>query len=321
MGRMLEALKQIEARRPTPAAPAPAPCEQLIEARAAADSPQDEDSSELFETPECTTEQSGREDISPEPVDLPHIAFDTGTPAAAEKTLEQVEQLVHTELVAEEWPEANRARPSGPGREWPESPSAEHAVAHRQLAIRLAPLMAKARVLGIVGLGPIEETSALIIGAAPELARLLGGRLLLADWQPQAVLTRLFTPANPALADHEAPQGLVDVFSGGAAWREVVCPTTHRDIDLMPWARTVGSERAVSARKAVGLLRDWREAYRGVLVQAESCEDRSGGLLGAFDGVVLAVPLRATTPRDLRRRMAWIDNAGGRLIGCVAVDG
>jgi Mrp family chromosome partitioning ATPase len=146
----------------------------------------------------------------------------------------------------------------------------------------------------------------------PHMARTFEGSVLVVDANTR----------NPDLArrlDVAVTWRLTDVLSGATHWMNAVRATSLPRVSLLPGG--LGTLRRHDVRAAAGLLRELAGHYDLVLVDATSlAHEGAAQLSGTCDGTCLVVRLGEGSRRTVRESLQVIDNAGGRLLGCIAID-
>jgi receptor protein-tyrosine kinase len=146
----------------------------------------------------------------------------------------------------------------------------------------------------------------------PHVARSFSGSVLVVDANTR----------NPELArrlEVAATWRLTDVLAGATHWMNAVRPTALPRVSLLPGG-TDTSRRPI-AHAAADLLRELAGHYDLVLVDATSlAHDGAAQLAAACDGTCLIVRLGEGNRRTVRDAVRVVNRAGGRLLGCIAID-
>ncbi len=151
----------------------------------------------------------------------------------------------------------------------------------------------------------------------PHVARAFSGSVLVVDANTR----------NPDLArrlEVGTTWRLTDVLAGATHWMNAVRPTALPRISLLPGgadpAGRLGAADAGGERVA-RLLRELAGHYDLVLVDATSlAHDGAAQLAAACDATCLVVRLGIADRRIVRDAVRVLNRAGGRLLGCIAVD-
>ncbi|MDY0168442.1 MAG: hypothetical protein RBS80_17975 [Thermoguttaceae bacterium] len=154
----------------------------------------------------------------------------------------------------------------------------------------------------------------LLVPLSMSLVRRLEGNLLLID-------TNLRRPVLASRLGVEASRGLTDVLSGAADWQEVVRRTVLPRVDLLPAVpfSTPAGPRP-SRLNLDRLLAEARDHYRLVLIHASSLQcPEVAPMARHCEGVYLVVRLHSTARRAAREAVPLLRCAGGNVLGCVVV--
>jgi Mrp family chromosome partitioning ATPase len=147
---------------------------------------------------------------------------------------------------------------------------------------------------------------------APALVDRSGGEVLVVD----------ANFANPELAVRlgiEASVGLGEVLAGETTWSAAVRPTSVPRLSLLASGRQAAG--MASPVDLGGLLKQFTERYAIVLVDAGSLlQPDAVSLMPFCDGAYLVVRLGRTSRRLISEAARVIERAGGRLLGCVAIE-
>lgn len=321
MGRMLNALKQIELREPHPSraaqpdAPGPpaetSPQEADEAVAIAQQSPREAPpaparDSAAIEALLAETETATAEALAEAPADATEAPERTDSADAAEPTDPAASDSADPPCPS---PEAGLAR--GPSRKQGTFPDPLSELAERVLhAMPPAPA-------SILFTSPDSNSLAidLLVPLAMSLAQRVDSDLLLID-------ANLRRPALAARLGVEASRGLSDVLSGSVAWQDAVRRTVMPGVDLLPavpFSTPAGSspDRLHLER----LLSETGERYPLVLVHASSLEyPEAAPLALQSGGVYLVVRLHATMRRAAVEAASLLRRSGANLIGCVVVE-
>ncbi len=293
MGRMLNALKQIESRKPNEQARAAAEAGCAIADTAvppaADDSLRDEAAMEaLLDATEAAAEQVVAE-MTPEPSE-----------SSGNTTLSHDAEVVVP---------AGSARPRDENRQALSDPLGE-------LAGTMLRSMPRGNPGSFLFTSPDSDTLGidLLVPLSMSLARRLDGDLLLID-------ANLRRPALGARLGVEASRGLTDVLTGAASWRDVVRRTVVPGVDVVPavpFSTPAGPPPdRLNLRR---LLAEAREEYGLILVHAASLRyPEVVSIARDCEGAYLVVRLHATSRRTLHQAGPILRQAGVNLLGCVVV--
>ena len=145
----------------------------------------------------------------------------------------------------------------------------------------------------------------------PHVARSFSGSVLVIDANTR----------NPDMArrlEVAATWRLTDVLAGATHWMNAVRPTALPRVSLLPGGTSTARPNTDAA---AGLLRELAGHYDLVLVDATSlAHDGAAQLAAACDGTCLVVRLGEAGRRTVRDAVRVLSSAGGRLLGCIAID-
>jgi len=289
MGRMLAALKQLEARSPQPQrAPAPAPPDEP------AFRPQPPD------------------EVSPAGAEI-GAGGAVGDEQAIEAALARVE-IAAAELGQDE-DEPHADSSTAP---WPIPSTRQHALAYGQLAENVLSQVAPGgpAVLIFTSPGDGDGKTELLVSLAAALAQRTPQRVLLLD-------ANVHKPDLAACLGIEAVRGLAHVLAGVTKWQQVVQETFVPHLDLLPGVKSPTPDAGPPGQWNLRpLLAELRTRYRLVLVDTASLAHAEvAPLAGCCDGTYLVVRLKHTTRRRLVRAVEVIRECHGRLLGSVVIGG
>jgi len=130
---------------------------------------------------------------------------------------------------------------------------------------------------------------------------------------------------NPALGNRLgiwAGRGLVDVLAGEADWRELVRRTSVPRLSVLPAGPLPADHDCLPTESKLALVLDaLRACYHLVLIDAPSLAYPEVAPWSRLcDGTYLVAQLGQTGRRAARRAVRLIDRHGGRVLGCVLVD-
>ncbi len=293
MGRMLNALREIESRKP---------CEQ---ARGAAEAGC---AGAVTVVPPAADDSLRDEAVMAALLDETEAAAEQ---AVAEMPLEPSESNGTTILShdAEVVAPAGSARPRGENHEALSDPLGE-----------LADAMLRSMPRGTPGsflfTSPDSDTLGidLLVPLSMSLARRLDGDLLLID-------ANLHRPALGSRLGVEASRGLTDVLSGAASWRDVVRRTVVPGVDVVPAVPFSTPAGPPPDRLNLRpLLAEARGEYGMILVHAASLRyPEVVRIARDCEGAYLVVRLHATSRRTLRQAGPILRRAGANVLGCIVV--
>ena len=153
---------------------------------------------------------------------------------------------------------------------------------------------------------------------AEELAARLA--MCLAERREGDVL--LVEPAGPRLAlegDVHSP-GLIDVVAGRANWADAIVSTEMKGLSLLGFGSTAAAEDAPLNDQWRTALVDLKRRFHYVVSAARPAESfPSDALLGAIDGVYLAVSLGEAPRKLVAACHSQLKSLGARLLGCIAI--
>jgi Mrp family chromosome partitioning ATPase len=162
------------------------------------------------------------------------------------------------------------------------------------------------------GMGTTDVLSVL----AEALVERLEGELLLVDGDLQ----------RPELSSRwgvAADEGLGDVLLGTARWRHVVRPTAVPRLSILPGVKRPAAENRLPGRWNLvdALWQALGNCYRLVLVDTASLAHEEAVQLARHGtGTYLVVRLGHTSRRALRESVEVLQRCGGRLLGCVVIE-
>ena len=318
MSRMLEALKQIEAKSPrlqeALQSRPPRRSRQRV-ADETADAPPDDrgvspnesirDDSAIEETlskAEDAAATAGRTDVEPSP------------PTVSPPQTEAVESVADGAFPDEPATEASDSA----SVHWPRGPSEEHARAYGELAENILAQLSPGRsaVLMFTSPGDGEVKTEMLIPLAAALAQQSTGEVLLVDGN-------LREPALAGYLGMEATAGLANVLLGTMNWQQVVRHTVIPRLSMLPGAKLpVSHGDAPEQWNLRPLLEELRSEYRLVLIDASSLAHGEVAPMGSdCDGTYLVVRVNHTSGRAVRDCLRVIEACGGHLLGSIAIGG
>ncbi len=115
--------------------------------------------------------------------------------------------------------------------------------------------------------------------------------------------------------------GLQEVLSGATEWQKAVQKTDTPHLSILP---NKGARRCEgkpsNARDWACLLEQLKTRYQLVLIDAPSLADEeTAAIISQCDGIYLVIRLGYTTPQLVHDAVELIQEAGGRLLGSIAV--
>ena len=287
MGRMLEALKQIEAKAPQ-------------------------------------VSPAGK--LPPEPLDLPAETIPSCAEAseAALARVEAAAELAAAGISGTESAQASQAHESV-GREqpadeglprvrWPIQPTPEHTWAYAELAERIVSRLPSDKPASLMFTSPsgrCGKTGMLVSLAGAILERTEGEVLMLdADFRRPNLAARLGAQSAGSLAD---------VLTGVAGWQQVLRRTVLPRLSMLAGGRfrTRGG-RPPQLLNLQPLLAELNEHYRLVLINTSSLSDGEVGPIARYcTGTYLVIRLGQVTRREFREAIDVVEYYGGEVLGSV----
>lgn len=193
------------------------------------------------------------------------------------------------------------------------SATAEHARPYAELADRICAQLPTDRssVLMFTSAGDGEGKTQVVVGLAAALAERIEGEVLVAD-------ANLHSPAVARSFAMQAEQGLADVLRQKADWQPLVRTTAIPRVSILPWGAPCPPSEPPNQRGLGPLLRELRGRYRLVLLDTASlAHEETAPVSRHCEGVYLVVRLRHATWWAVRRALRTIEAGGGRLLGSV----
>jgi len=284
MGRMLEALKQIEAKSPQ-------------------------------------VSPAGK--LPPKPLDRPAETVPSCVDAL-EATLARVEaaaELAATGISDKESPQTHESvgleQPADEGLprvRWPIQPTPEHTWAYAELAERIVsqlPSDGPASLMFTSPSGRCGKTGMLVSLAGAILERTESDVLMLdADFRRPNLAARLGVQSAGSLAD---------VLTGVAGWQQVLRRTVLPRLSLLAGGRfTTRGGQPPRLLNLQPLLAELNEHYRLVLINSSSLTDGEVGPITRYcTGTYLVVRLGQVTRREFREAIDVVEYYGGAVLGSV----
>ncbi len=320
MGRMLNALKQIELREPhtsrdaqpqvpgPPAEPSPQEADEVVDVAPQSPheaSPPARDSAAM-ETLLAEAETATAEALAEVPADTTEAAERTESADSAEPNDPAASASADPSC-----PSPGAGLAGGPDRKQGRFPDPLGELAERVLhAMPPAPTT-------ILFTSPDSNSLGinLLVPLAMSLAQRIDSNLLLID-------ANLRRPALAARLGVEASRGLSDVLSGSVVWQDAVRRTVMPGVDLLP-AVPFSTPAGPSPDRLhlERLLSETAERYPLALIHASSLEyPEAAPLALQSGGVYLVVRLHATMRRAAVEAASLLRRSGANLIGCVVVE-
>lgn len=120
-------------------------------------------------------------------------------------------------------------------------------------------------------------------------------------------------------SDPNGRWGLAEVLAAGASWREAVCPTRRRGLDVLPAAAAPATGPLLVPGGAWrALLAELRQRYRLVLLEVPGLEEPGAACLArGCDAALLVLRPGRTGRRAARRAVRLLKQSGVKALGCV----
>jgi len=292
MSRMLEALKQIDARSPQPT-----------------------------EEPVATV---GDDSVSADSQSHPAegVATDEAVEAALARAEAAAELAVAELCAAGASPEETAAGVSlqeGPAAEPPPAPqpvrpSQDRPSAYDNLAEKILAQLPADRPASLMFTSPADGDgkTSMLLPLARAIVEQVRGKVLLidADFRRPDLASRL---------DADAPVGLADVLMGATTWQQVVRSTDVPRLEVLPGKRFSTPEgRPPEMLNLDPLLQELSDHYQFVLLDTSSLHHREvAPIARCCDAVYLVLRAGQTTRRAARQAARAIESCGGQLLGTV----
>ena len=287
MGRMLEALKRIEAKSP-----------QVSPAGKLPPEPLDLPAKTIPSCADALEEMLARVETTAE---LAAAGISNKQPAQTPRTHESVglEQPADGGL---------------PGMRWPIQPTPEHTWAYAELAERIVSQLPPDKPASLMFTSPsgrCGKTGMLVSLAGAILERTEGDVLMLdADFRRPNLAARLGVQSAGSLAD---------VLTGVAGWQQVLRRTVLPRLSLLAGGRfTTRGGQPPRLLNLQPLLAELNEHYRLVLINSSSLTDGEVGPITRYcTGTYLVVRLGQVTRREFREAIDVVEYYGGAVLGSV----
>jgi len=311
MGRMLQALKQLESHLPraegmvhTSSFPASEPEPELPVPPAETPAAEGADA---FSAALCQLAQAI--EVLPQPIDLPvYPEMTLSTPEVAETVAADDDSFVSATA---------KSQAASPGRD-PMPPASQlelgepYAGVARHIAGQLRESAAAAVTL--VSFDRTDPLLAMVVPLAAALASHFAPMLVVdCDLREPTLGERFAVPTGP---------GLIDLLPGPARWQEVIRPTQFAGVDLLPGRHLVAADgRPPERLELAALVHEWLGHYRLVVLAAGPLSNPEiESLLRSSHAALLIVELGRTTQRSARKAVRSIRSAGAHLLGSIAVE-
>jgi len=287
MGRMLEALKRIEAKSP-----------QVSPAGKLPPEPLDLPAKTIPSCADALEEMLARVETTAE---LAAAGISNKQPAQTPRTHESVglEQPADGGL---------------PGMRWPIQPTPEHTWAYAELAERIVSQLPPDKPASLMFTSPsgrCGKTGMLVSLAGAILERTEGDVLMLdADFRRPNLAARLGA---------QSAGNLADVLTGVAGWQQALRRTVLPRLNLLAGGRfTTRGGQPPQLLNLQPLLAELNEHYRLVLVNTSSLTDGEVGPIARYcTGTYLVVRLGQVTCREFREAVDVVEYYDGEVLGSV----
>ncbi len=287
MSRMLEALRQIEARSAEPPA-----SDDFV--------PPEEPPSNDSPPPD-ETQQEDRQVEPEEPVGAEEPV--TAEEPVVEAALSQVDAAAA--MVAD-----SLAHETFLGVE------DEHTRAYTKLADNILSQLPSDRPATLMFTSPGDGTgkTGLLVPLATALLERTTGELLVIDGN-------LHKPGLASRLGVEADRGLADVLLGAANWQQVVRPTVVERLNILPGVEFPATGgRPPQRLNLEPLLEELADHYKLVLIDTASLAYPEVAQMSRYcDGTYLVVRIGHTRRRTVAEAARVLQRCGGRLLGCVVL--
>jgi hypothetical protein len=311
MGRMLEALRQIEDRRPVAASVTVveiAEPEALATAEPVAQPPApeprddvEEPSNNVARPPQAVHDYSGQSSEA-----APQGAIWAGSQPLCEAVAPQTTEAPADPVSAEEFvtPPASRVALA---EERPEPRYVELAEA---IVSCLPPNRATTLFLASLE----DDVGSQLRPLYPLLADRMAGGTILVDCDHGC---RAFARREPGDADPTPDR----ILSGEIAWREAVSRSAHPRLDLLLGVDAADAKRSAHPADPRPLVRQLRRAYQLVLLVGSPVnEDEMLAISEASDGTYLVFRLGETPRRRVDRTIRLFQEHARPILGCILLD-
>lgn len=295
MSRMLNALKQIEAKHPQvePAAVEPVSPDELVSFGL-------DRQTMPWGEPEAAAEVPRGDNVAT--AELPAVEEPVVPPPAPVREPAPTIPL-HAEV---------------PRRAAPERPANDYAPQYCELADAILDRCRtdRARALLFTSPGDGEGKTSTLVPVAAVLADRLRDEVLLVD-------ANVRRPGLSRFFDLSSSLGLIDVLEGVGDWTEIVCKTSIPHLNVLPGSRIpADGQWTIPAIKFASLLNELRSQYRLVLIDTPSLVHPFAAPMAKHcEGVYLVVQLGHTSRQAVRQAVKVLEGNGGVLLGGIVTRG
>lgn len=169
----------------------------------------------------------------------------------------------------------------------------------------------RSSILLFLGTSRADKDCAVLVRLGAALARRASTDVLFVDCTFQ-------NSPLPEPSGRHTRQNLVDVLRGAAEWRNVIATTNVPGLHLLRGARFPGSGVPPEGLKFGPVLDPLRRQYRLVLLlTATSAQGDVARLVRHCDGTYLLMPLHQTAPTEAKEAVRRVVRCGGHVLGCV----
>lgn len=288
MSRMLDALKQIEAKHPQAVVLEPVAAEELVSFGL-------DRQAKPWAEPASLPETAVVEDVAAE------------GPAA-------VDEAIPPAPTAEESAPKLKLHAAPQDSSALEGPADEYAAQYGELAAKILDRCRteRARAFLFTSPGDHEGKTSTLVPVAAVLAERLGEEILLVD-------ANVRQPGIGRFFGLSTDLGLVDVLQGVTDWPEVVFSTTIPHLSVLPGSRIPADDHwSLPPLKFASLLHEWRSRYRLVLIDTPSLiHPFAAAIAKHCEGVYLLVQLGRTYRHAIRQAVEVLEANDAPLLGCV----
>jgi len=200
-------------------------------------------------------------------------------------------------------------------------PSAEPNPRFARFADRVSKVFPAGRpaVLMVTSPGAGEGKTSVTAGLAEAFAARTTGEVLAVDGDSDhpELASRLKTEGG---GGPKRSGGLAEVLGGEIVWRDAVCRTPWKRLDVLPAMRAAADEVRVTSAGLRSFFEELRGSYQYVLIDSASLAHPATASMARFcDGVFLVLRLGRTGRRAARRAVRTLQDRGARLLGCVLI--
>ncbi len=176
----------------------------------------------------------------------------------------------------------------------------------------------RTRALLFTSPGDGEGKTSILVPVATVLADRLRDEVLLVD-------ANVRRPGLGRFFDLSSNLGLVDVLEGVVDWTEIVCKTSIPHVSVLPGSRIpADGQWSISVVKFASLLNELRSQYRLILIDAVSLVHPFAAPMARHcEGVYLVVQLGHTSRQAIRQAVKVLERNDAMLLGGIVtmVDG